>query len=359
MSINLSTFWTTWGVSSGDTSSTNQYDFWRGLIMTGGTRMNSQYDFFTFNNTTRYQFFKNLNSTYPEVWDEYTFYQNTNDARIYDFNTFYQYAAQSLPGGVTPAPMNASGGTVTQITDGGFTYNVHTFTSNGTFTVNTLGTSPSNFEYLIVGGGGGGALDDGGGGAGAGGFLTGTTGLSVTSYSVIIGSGGTGGSGITLETQSQSGGSTTFGSFNALGGGYGGQFSVVRDRNGGVGASGGGGGNNGGLGASGTSPQGNAGGNGDGTTPGNRAGGGGGGYLTAGSVGNSATPLGGAGGSGVVSTINGSSTTYCEGGDGGYSGKGNGANGTANRGNGGDGAGSVGTTGGNGGSGIVIVRYKV
>ncbi len=73
MSINLSTFWTTWGVSSGDTSSTNQYDFWRGLIMTGGTRMNSQYDFFTFNNTTRYEFFKNLNSTYPDVWDETTF----------------------------------------------------------------------------------------------------------------------------------------------------------------------------------------------------------------------------------------------------------------------------------------------
>jgi len=105
MSINLSTFWTTWGVSSGDTSSTNQYDFWRGLIMTGGTRMNSQYDFFKFNNTTRYEFFKNLNSTYPEVWDETTFYQNTNDARIYDYNTFYTYAAQSLPGGgVTPTP---------------------------------------------------------------------------------------------------------------------------------------------------------------------------------------------------------------------------------------------------------------
>lgn len=105
MSINLNTFWTTWGVFSGDTSSTNQYDFWRGLIMTGGTRMNNQYDFFTFNNTTRYEFFKNLNSTYPEVWDETTFYQNTNDVRIYDYKTFYQFAAQSLPTGApTPTP---------------------------------------------------------------------------------------------------------------------------------------------------------------------------------------------------------------------------------------------------------------
>ena len=102
MSINLSTFWTTWGVSSGDTSSTNQYDFWRGIIMDDNTQLSSQYDFFKYNNTTRYEFFNNLNSTYPEVWDEYTFYQNTNDARIYNFDTFYTYAAESLPGGGPP-----------------------------------------------------------------------------------------------------------------------------------------------------------------------------------------------------------------------------------------------------------------
>ena len=104
MSINLSTFWTTWGVSSGDTSSTNQYDFWRGIIMDDNTQLSSQYDFFKYNNTTRYEFFNNLNSTYPEVWDEYTFYQNTNDPRIFDFDTFYTYAAQSLPGGGPPPP---------------------------------------------------------------------------------------------------------------------------------------------------------------------------------------------------------------------------------------------------------------
>lgn len=103
MSINLNTFWTTWGVLSGNTSATNQYDFWKGMVMTGGTQINSQYDFFTFNNTTRYKFFNDLNSTYPEVWDETTFYQNTNDARIYDYNTFYQYGAEYLSGG-TPSP---------------------------------------------------------------------------------------------------------------------------------------------------------------------------------------------------------------------------------------------------------------
>mgnify|MGYP003649944204 CR=1 FL=1 len=103
MSINLNTFWTTWGVLSGNTSATNQYDFWKGMVMTGGTQINSQYDFFTFNNTTRYKFFNDLNSTYPEVWDETTFYQNTNDDRIYDYYTFYQYGAQYLSGG-TPTP---------------------------------------------------------------------------------------------------------------------------------------------------------------------------------------------------------------------------------------------------------------
>ena len=108
MSIDLSTFWTTWNVASGDTSSTNQYDFWRGIIMDDDTQLSSQYDFFTYHNTTRYEFFKNLNSTYPEVWDETTFYQNTNDARIYDFNSFYTYAAETLPGG-GPAPVTSVG----------------------------------------------------------------------------------------------------------------------------------------------------------------------------------------------------------------------------------------------------------
>lgn len=104
MSINLSTFWTTWNVLSGNTSATNQYDFWRGLVMDDNTQINSQYDFFKYHNTTRYKFFNDLNSTYPEVWDETTFYQNTNDARIFDYNTFYYYGAESLPTGA-PNPI--------------------------------------------------------------------------------------------------------------------------------------------------------------------------------------------------------------------------------------------------------------
>jgi hypothetical protein len=49
----------------------------------------------------------------------------------------------------------ATGGTVTDITDGGVSYRVHTFTSNGSFVVTTGGA----VEYLVVavaGGGGGG-----------------------------------------------------------------------------------------------------------------------------------------------------------------------------------------------------------
>jgi hypothetical protein len=39
------------------------------------------------------------------VWDEYTFYKNTNDDRIFDFYTFYKYCGEYLVGTpVTPTP---------------------------------------------------------------------------------------------------------------------------------------------------------------------------------------------------------------------------------------------------------------
>jgi hypothetical protein len=58
-----------------------------------------------------------------------------------------------------PAPFEATGGTVTEITDGGIDYKVHTFTSSGTFEV-LIGEA--DVEYLVVAGGG-----SGGGGSGA------------------------------------------------------------------------------------------------------------------------------------------------------------------------------------------------
>ena len=95
-----------------------------------------------------------------------------------------------------------TGGTVTDITDGGINYRVHTFTSSGTFQV--LGGS-GEVEYLVVAGGGGGGSTDGGGG-GAGGYRSSVSGensgggniaesklsVSAQSYIVTVGAGGAG-----------------------------------------------------------------------------------------------------------------------------------------------------------------------
>jgi hypothetical protein len=101
MAIDLSTFWGTWDVVSGNTQATNQYEFWKGMVMSTGQILNNQYEFFEYHNTTRYEWFKNLQATYPEVYDEYTFYKNTTDPNIFDFSTFYTYGAEYLTGGGT------------------------------------------------------------------------------------------------------------------------------------------------------------------------------------------------------------------------------------------------------------------
>jgi hypothetical protein len=103
MSIDLNGFWQSWDVVSGNTQATNQYEFWKGMVMSNGDVLANQYDFFTYHNTTRYEWFKALQGTYPEVWDEYTFYKNTNDARIYDYYTFYKYGGEYLVS--TPGPL--------------------------------------------------------------------------------------------------------------------------------------------------------------------------------------------------------------------------------------------------------------
>ena len=96
MAIDLSTFWATWDVVGGNTQATNQYEFWNGMIMANGDVLSNQYEFFKYHNTTRYEWFKNLQGTYPEVYDEYTFYKNTTDPSIFDFSTFYQYGGAYL-----------------------------------------------------------------------------------------------------------------------------------------------------------------------------------------------------------------------------------------------------------------------
>ena len=89
--------------------------------------------------------------------------------------------------------IRATGGTITQITESGINYTVHTFTSSGAFNVYAGG---GDVEYLVVGGGGGSGRGNGSqganGGGGGGGVTTGSIPLTVGSYPVVVGAGGTG-----------------------------------------------------------------------------------------------------------------------------------------------------------------------
>lgn len=238
----------------------------------------------------------------------------------------------------------------------------NTANSNSTAAVAGLTYSAS---YLLVGGGGGGGNTGNfggpevpGGGGGAGGFLTGTSSLTVgTTYYFGVG----GGAGPTGD-----GGNTTGLGLTAYGGGHGGTGNP-----GGDGASGGGGT---GIYAFGNGyathgAQGNNGGSNLAYPSEDSAGGGG-----AGTAGGNVAPGGGIGGDGIASSITGSSITYAGGGGGVVGGSGsnggaggggrggdvnqNGSNGTNGLGGGGGGAGGFGspTSGGYGGNGVAILR---
>jgi hypothetical protein len=315
-------------------------------------------------------------------------------------------------------PIIATGGTIfpTAYADGRF-YQIHAFTSvgNNTFQVQSAPTG-STVEYLIVAGGGGGGMDMGGGGGG-GGVLAGTTSVSVGSYPIVVGVGGTGAprAGFGAGTQNadrhlftvpgtNGGNSSAFG-LTAIGGGRGGMSYwtasagqvLARGQLGGSG-----GGSTGydvpsGQGrGEGTAGQGNPGGHGSG----NYWSGGGGGAGGNGGQG----AFGGApfGGPGVANAILGTNYFWGGGGGGsGYSGGGGnggiggggggavlgptsggaglnngqpggggptnawantpGGNGGANTGGGGGGGAhyTANNQGGNGGSGIVVVRYPI
>jgi hypothetical protein len=133
-----------------------------------------------------------------------------------------------------PAPgiTYATGGTITQ--DSGRT--IHTFTSNGTF---TLLVSVGTVEVMGIGGGGGGGGINGGGGGG-GNLVVVESALAVASYTVTVGDGGIGGTAI---LGGYAGGQSRFtnGStinIRMLGGGGG---STAGDTGGGNGGCGGGG----------------------------------------------------------------------------------------------------------------------
>jgi len=291
------------------------------------------------------------------------------------------YAAWFPAGVVSPI---ATGGTITNITQGGVGYRVHTFTTTGTSTFTF--TRAGLVEFLIVAGGGAGGGRHAGGG-GAGGVLIGMTTCSPQAYTVTVAVGGTGFSlNSSYGGRGNNGKDSMFGNFIAFGGGGGGGYANGLDTV--SGANGGSGG--GGAGArdltgytlarsvagTGTPGQGNAGGLGSLVSSQWQGAGGGG----AGSFGDNAFqyPIGGNGGNGIAYLISGTTTVYGGGGGGGGDanidlnggrgglgggGRGTGAfnptvglPGTANTGGGGGGGRDA--PGGAGGSGIVIVRYR-
>jgi hypothetical protein len=262
-----------------------------------------------------------------------------------------------------PNLITATGGTITNANG----YTIHTFTSNGTFTV-TNGSG--NVEALVVAGGGGGANT--GSGGGGGGFVSnGAVPVTTTGYSVTVGTGGSGG--LTTAAPGVKGNNSVFSTITAEGGGQGVSHGAG---NGGSGGSGGGGPIHltiqryGGTGS-----QGYVGGDGYRIAGwvGNSGGGGGAGAVGA-AGGNTAGT--GNGGMGRIIGISGSAVRYAGGGGGGEvhgsfvgaggaGGGGNanmsaaGSNGTDGLGGGGGGGSYTGTyfNGGDGGDGIVIIRY--
>ncbi len=266
-------------------------------------------------------------------------------------------------------PIIATGGTLTEIIDGGDTFRVHMFTTSSTFTVSNEGF----MNIIIIGGGGGGGGGWNGGGGGAGGLIFKENQFIPPGvYSVIIGAGGVGGrgAGVSGSRVPQNGSNSNVFGLNAFGGGSGAQENQNKTAQ--IGGSGGAGVHSGGVdGADGITHQGNKGGDGH-SSSGNFVGGGGGGAGTMGTnatstvAGNGGTGLefngifyaGGGGGARRSGGTQGSGGT----GGGGNGGLPNGSNGVGNTGGGG-GAGAATSSangiGGDGGSGIVIIRYRI
>ena len=199
-------------------------------------------------------------------------------------NSYYNTGFSEITVSVIPKSLSIFSGTPfilnggSQVVNG--SYLVATFTTTGanTFTINRSGFINM---MLIAGGGGGGSatvVSKCGGGGGAGGYiLLNNYYINAGSYTVTV---GTGGAPIT------NGGSTTFGTYTAVGGGYGGYSGLA---NGNTGGSGGGGYYLSTGTATGTTGQGFSGAGGYNGTPLFFSGGGGGAFSVGGGVSNGGT----------------------------------------------------------------------
>jgi hypothetical protein len=263
----------------------------------------------------------------------------------------------------------ATGGTETNSPCGD--YKIHTFTSDGSFTISSTSANPTNnnIDYLVVAGGGGGGYYYGGGG-GAGGYREscgtstgcytvsplaapcGAITAAIQTYPITVGGGGAGRPSASAGLGTD-GTNSIFSTITSTGGGAGGgATSGVQSGNSGGSGGGAGGTSSGGSGGAGNTPP--------VSPPQGQPGGGSGPNEGAGGGGASAAGSGKTGGNGVQTAITGSGVYYAGGGSGGPdpspSPLGGGGKvdvpGTINTGGGGGG------DTGNGGPGIVIIRYK-
>ena len=113
--------------------------------------------------------------------------------------------------------INATGGSVSDITVNGIQYRVHAFTSVGTSTFEVIDGN-GVADVLVVAGGGSGA----GGGGGAGGLAFGSVNISEQTYTVKVGAGGPGTWAAFDSGTGDNGNDSEFDNITALGGGGGG-----------------------------------------------------------------------------------------------------------------------------------------
>jgi hypothetical protein len=105
---------------------------------------------------------------------------NRSDGHLLEYfrNTFVRGGGGTNP--PNPSGLTATGGVISDYTDGPAVYRAHVFTSTGTFTVTAPGSYGDTVEYLVVAGGGGGGAGSHGGGGGGGGFRTNVSGSSIS-----------------------------------------------------------------------------------------------------------------------------------------------------------------------------------
>jgi hypothetical protein len=325
---------------------------------------------------------------------------SNNPIEFYNGTLWIQLAFQTIV---------ATGGTITDVTISGSLYRVHTFTTIGSSSFQVTSGYTADAQVLIVGGGGAGGFGHGAGGGGGAVLYNSAQTLSIGSYSIVVGAGG---SATTADSQNNPGNPSSAFGVTATGGGSGanevGNDTSGRDGNGGSGANSGGGsytrspgtatapiavgwtvyaGNSGGSGYAvatenygcgggggagaigGSSPTGNGGNGGNGVQININGsnfywGGGGGGVTFSAGTGTGISGNGGLGGGGGGCSVNGTPGT---GGGSAINSGGNGLNGAettggsggANSGGGGGGGANENGIGGAGGSGIVIIRYRI